>query len=240
LIVAVVFIAFASVVYSVWGLLPSEDRNFKVYPPWSLADAKGLSRYLNKYTVDYYGKVVAVYVVTYVFMQTFTVPGSLFLSLLAGSLFDTGTALLLVCSCAALGATCANRLSHYVGKELMEKYQAERLAKWRAQVDTQRGNLFNYMLFVRITPLIPNFFVNIAAPHVDVPLFTFFWGTFFGIMPPSILFIRMGSNLERLTAEDNTTSLPAQEMALLFLLGLLALAPIIFKDGVKKLTGVTI
>jgi uncharacterized membrane protein YdjX (TVP38/TMEM64 family) len=233
------FVVFASFVAFVWSLLPSEERDFKMYPTHlpTLQDAKGLSRYLGKYTKDYYINVVSVYVVTYIFMQTFTIPGSIFLSLLAGSLFNFTTALFCVCCSAAIGATFANRLSFFVGRELLEKYQAVRLASWRGQVDAQHGNLFNYMLFVRITPLIPNFFVNIAAPHVGVPMTTFFWGTFFGVMPPSMLFIRMGRNLERLTSEDGT-SLPASEIAALFVLGILAMAPIIFKEGIKKLAGV--
>lgn len=64
-----------------------------------------------------------------------------------------------------------------------------RLTTWRAQVMKQQDNLFNYMyvrsqlvmhyvmrihsyalsnyrLFLRITPFVPNFFVNIAAPQV--------------------------------------------------------------------------
>jgi uncharacterized membrane protein YdjX (TVP38/TMEM64 family) len=58
----------------------------------------------------------------------------------------------------------------------VERYLGQRLVDWKATVHTQRDNLFNYMLFLRITPLIPNFFINIASPLVGVPLGTFFVG----------------------------------------------------------------
>jgi len=41
-------------------------------------------------------------------------------------------------------------------------------------------NLFWYMLFLRITPLIPNWFVNISSPIVGIPFPYFFFGTLFG------------------------------------------------------------
>lgn len=36
------------------------------------------------------------------------------------------------------------------------------------------------MLFLRVTPLIPNWFVNVASPIVGVPISTFAIATFIG------------------------------------------------------------
>ena len=44
------------------------------------------------------------------------------------------------------------------------------------QVDRRRGDLFNYIIFLRVTPLLPNIFINIASPVVDVPLRPFALG----------------------------------------------------------------
>jgi len=35
-------------------------------------------------------------------------------------------------------------------------------------------------MFLRITPFLPNWFINVCAPLVDVPLVPFWAGTFFG------------------------------------------------------------
>ena len=48
-------------------------------------------------------------------------------------------------------------------------------------VNAHRQNLFWYMLFLRLTPLIPNWFVNIASPLVNMPYHYFLGATFFGI-----------------------------------------------------------
>ena len=44
------------------------------------------------------------------------------------------------------------------------------------QVDRRRGHLFNYIIFLRVTPILPNIFINIASPVVDVPLRPFALG----------------------------------------------------------------
>lgn len=36
------------------------------------------------------------------------------------------------------------------------------------------------MIFLRVTPILPNWFINIVAPVIDVPLATFWLGTFIG------------------------------------------------------------
>jgi len=50
-------------------------------------------------------------------------------------------------------------------------------------VSAHRQNLFWYMLFLRLTPLIPNWFVNIASPLVNMPYHYFLGATFFGTFP---------------------------------------------------------
>ena len=48
------------------------------------------------------------------------------------------------------------------------------------QVANQRDNLLNYIIFLRITPFLPNWFINITSPVIEVPLTPFFIGTFIG------------------------------------------------------------
>lgn len=48
------------------------------------------------------------------------------------------------------------------------------------QVDRHREHLINYIIFLRITPFLPNWFINITSPVINVPLGVFFLGTFLG------------------------------------------------------------
>ncbi len=44
------------------------------------------------------------------------------------------------------------------------------------QVEKRNGDLLNYIIFLRVTPLLPNIFINIASPVVNVPIFPFALG----------------------------------------------------------------
>jgi uncharacterized membrane protein YdjX (TVP38/TMEM64 family) len=54
------------------------------------------------------------------------------------------------------------------------------------------------MLFLRITPLLPNVFINVASPIVNVPYSTFFLATFFGLMPMNVVHINTGLMLNEI------------------------------------------
>lgn len=48
---------------------------------------------------------------------------------------------------------------------------------WLAdQVEKRKGDLLNYIIFLRVTPLLPNIFINIASPVVNVPILPFALG----------------------------------------------------------------
>lgn len=71
-------------------------------------------------------------------------------------------------------------LSQLLGRKIIKHYFPERAAEWAKTVNRNKNDLFNYMLFLRITPLLPNWFINLVAPVVGVPLFPFAFGTLFG------------------------------------------------------------
>jgi uncharacterized membrane protein YdjX (TVP38/TMEM64 family) len=245
-IVALFFLLFFVTVRLLWQSLPAplEQTNqttsttiprpyngwLTYFPPTNLDDAKGLGLQLGHYTDSHYFHVMLVYVITYIFLQTFAIPGSIFLSILSGALFWFPVALFLVCMCAAIGASCANMLSAFLGRGLVEKYMQSRLDSWRQLVAKNRDNLFNFILFLRITPLVPNFFVNIASPLVNVPLHVFFIGTFFGVAPPSMLFIKAGRTLQQLT----TASAPLSTLVGLTVMGFVSLLPVLYKERIRQ------
>lgn len=59
------------------------------------------------------------------------------------------------------------------------------------QIEKHRANLFNYLLFLRISPLLPNWFINLASPLLSVPFNLFFFGTLIGIMPGTFICVKV-------------------------------------------------
>jgi uncharacterized membrane protein YdjX (TVP38/TMEM64 family) len=63
-------------------------------------------------------------------------------------------------------------------------------------LDSHREDLFWYILFLRITPIVPNFFINLASPLLNVPFLTFYFATLLGQLPLNFLHIRSSIALE--------------------------------------------
>lgn len=58
----------------------------------------------------------------------------------------------------------------------------------RLQILHNSDKLLYYILFLRITPVVPNWFVNVSCPIVGVPLLQFVVGTFFGTTSSSVTY----------------------------------------------------
>lgn len=195
---AIIFIISFSCLITVYfnfpNLEPSEKRDLKL--PTSFQDAERLGTILLRYTDRYYFYVLAGVLVTYIFLQSFAIPGSIFLTILAGYMFPFPLALILVCICSAIGASLCYILSDLVGRTLVLKFIPHKVAEWSSQVEKQRDNLLCYMIFLRITPIFPNWFINITSPIIGVPFLPFFLGTLVGVAPPSSIAIIAGKTLK--------------------------------------------
>jgi uncharacterized membrane protein YdjX (TVP38/TMEM64 family) len=165
-------------------------------------------------------------------LQTFAIPGSIFLSILAGFLYPFPLALFLVCLCSSLGASFCYLLSQLFGRHLLLKYFHDRITLWQKRVQAHSDSLVWFIIFLRITPILPNWFINVCSPILDVPLGPFFAGTFAGVALPSILFIQAGKTLHQLTSASDVFSW--RSIVMLGLCAILSLLPIRFKDKIQK------
>jgi hypothetical protein len=71
---------------------------------------------------------------------------------------------------ATIGSAVCYMLSYLILKEIIYYYFPERCVWLAQEVHHHRHNLLNYILFLRITPIFPNWFINVSAPIVSVPL----------------------------------------------------------------------
>ncbi|KAM8718902.1 hypothetical protein ACLKA7_011581 [Drosophila subpalustris] len=233
-IVVAIFVASLSAMFYVYAIFPelnaSEKQHLKI--PRDIQDAKMLAKVLDRYKDMYYFEVMFGVVVAYVFLQTFAIPGSLFLSILLGFLYKFPIALFLICFCSALGASLCYTLSNLVGRRLIRHFWPKKTNEWSRHVQEYRESLFNYMLFLRMTPILPNWFINLASPVIGVPLHTFALGTFCGVAPPSVIAIQAGKTLQKMTSSSEAFSWTS--MGVLTLCACASLLPGLLKNRFKK------
>lgn len=89
---------------------------------------------LESYTNDYTVQVLICYFTVYIFMQTFMIPGTVFMSILAGALFGIAGGMVLVILAATAGASSCYFLSKIIGRPLVFSLWPDKLSFFQAQV----------------------------------------------------------------------------------------------------------
>uniref|UniRef100_A0A453CWC4 VTT domain-containing protein n=6 Tax=Triticinae TaxID=1648030 RepID=A0A453CWC4_AEGTS len=213
---------FAAGLVGVYLSMPDSDYSFLKLPR-NLHELQILTGHLENYTSDYTVQVLIGYCAVYIFMQTFMIPGTIFMSLLAGALFGQLRGVALVVFAASAGASSCFFLSKLIGKPLVFVLWPDKLTFFQKQVAKRREKLLNYMLFLRVTPTLPNTFINLASPIVDVPFHTFLLATLIGLIPAAYVTVRAGIALGELTSLSDLYD--TQSVALLFLIGVVSVTP---------------
>lgn len=88
------------------------------------------STYANENPVQF----IIGYCSTYIFMQTFMIPGTIFMSLLAGALFGVVRGIMLVVFNATAGASSCFFLSKLIGRPIVTWLWPERLRFFQSEV----------------------------------------------------------------------------------------------------------
>ncbi|SCV70298.1 BQ2448_1692 [Microbotryum intermedium] len=187
-------------------MLPPIDEEHKsaVKLPKSFDDLKALNVVLQIYKERHYNRVLGCYVTVYMFLQAFSIPGSMYLSILGGALYGL-LALPLVCFCVATGALLCYFISQALGPAVLlnsEKWQ-RRVDAWTARVSKHNDNLISYLIVLRIAPLPPHWVVNVVAPHLGISVYKFWISTFFGIMGVSYIHVTIGTTLDQMTSSSD-------------------------------------
>ncbi|EGN98989.1 hypothetical protein SERLA73DRAFT_181761 [Serpula lacrymans var. lacrymans S7.3] len=188
---------------TLWLALPTLDEDDRplLRIPKSFAQLQALNSLLKKYRDIYPYRIVICYVVTYLFLQAFSLPGSMYLSILGGAVWGVPRALPLACACVATGATLCYLISAAFGPALLTvpKWKA-RLDRWSDKIRSQKDNLISFLIVLRIAPLPPHWVVNVICPHVGIGIIPFWISTFFGIFGVSVIHTTIGGGLDEMTS----------------------------------------
>jgi len=194
---------------------------------------------------------VLAYVAIYVAAATLSLPCGVAMSVAGGLLFGwlVGTV------AAVVGATLGATMVFLIARTAVGNAFCERAGPWLARLSQgfQKDALL-YMLFLRLVPAFPFWFVNLAPAVLGVPLRTFVLGTFLGIIPATLAFASTGAGLdsvimaakseyaacvalqglEKCRLTIHASSFFTRELAqALILIGVVAVIPVVIKN-VKK------
>lgn len=132
------------------------------------------------------------FVAGYAVMVAFSLPGAVWGTLAGGFLFGTLAATLYTVTGATLGAVVIFLIARYALADFFRAKAGAAIARMEAGFNE---NALSYMFVLRLVPLFPFWLVNLVPAFLGVPLRTYAIGTFFGIIPGSIVYCSVGSGL---------------------------------------------
>eukprot|EP01006_Ploeotia_vitrea_P039553 TRINITY_DN66358_c5_g1_i1.p1 TRINITY_DN66358_c5_g1~~TRINITY_DN66358_c5_g1_i1.p1 ORF type:complete len:332 (+),score=138.05 TRINITY_DN66358_c5_g1_i1:50-1045(+) len=229
-VLAVVFVVSIVLMYTAFANLPqlSAEEYEHVKFPRNVQDLRDLNDFLQRYRERHYWPVLSGFCIVYIFLQAFAIPGAIFLSILAGPLFGIYTGLFIVSCVATSGAAICYMMSYYLGRGLVQRCFPTMLAKFRQKIALHRHNLFFYLLFLRVSPLLPNWFISVSSPILNVPLRHFVGATLIGLIPANYIHVTTGMTLSRLQSVHEST-MNVRAILTLFFIAFLALIPTFFR-----------
>ena len=177
------------------------------------------------------------YLLLYIAVVTFSLPGGLVMTVSGGFLFGFIAGGIY----AVVGATVGATALFLIAKTSLGDYLLEKAGSTVQKM--QRGfadNALSYLFMLRLIPIFPFFLVNLAPAFLGVTLRIYLVATFFGIMPATFIYALAGSGLGSVLdqGKDITVSgiFTPEIIAAFSGLVLLALLPVAYKRFGRKNT----
>ncbi|XP_068602472.1 transmembrane protein 41A-A [Brachionichthys hirsutus] len=188
---------------------PSDDasegtRRLKF--PSDLDELRELAELLQFYKREHTGYVLLLFCSAYLYKQSFAIPGSSFLNILAGAIFGPYQGLLLACVLTTVGSTMCFLLSRAFGKHHIVNVFPDKVSALQRKVEENQDCLFFFLLFLRFFPMTPNWFLNMSAPIVNIPITFFFCSVFIGLLPYNFICVQTGVMLSEVSSLDDLFS----------------------------------
>lgn len=171
-----------------------------------------------------------VFAAVYAFAVLFIPPSGTVMTAMAGFLFGSVLGSVVAVVGATTGATFVFLTARFLAGNIVRRKVAPAV---RFMQTGFRHHAFSYMLMLRLLPLFPFWLVNLATAFLHVPLRTFIFATFLGIIPVTVVFAMFGAGLGAVLDRNQPISLDGvltpQILAGLLALAVLALLPVFYR-----------
>lgn len=157
----------------------------------------------------------------YVFYTSFSLPGAVLLTLVAGFIFDLLLGVVIVSLGSTIGAGFAFLISRFLLKNYIQKKFQVHLKK--INQGFQKDGAF-YVFSLRLIPIVPFFVVNSVMGLTSISFKKYILASFVGMLPGTIVYVNAGRQLALIESIKGIVSLP-----LILSFCFLALLPWIFK-----------
>ena len=157
---------------------------------------------LENFKNENYWVTVIIFIISYITLVTFALPGSPIASLTGGFLFGLAFGTFLNVTAAATGATLIFLAAkNGFGNKLTQRIDASE-GSIRKIRDGIKKDEISYLFLIRLIPIIPFAVANLVPALFGVSLRNFFFTTYIGIIPGGLVFTWLGSGLSEIFKQN--------------------------------------
>lgn len=186
----------------------------------TFTEIKKNTLWLKDNVEHYYWWTVLVYLATFITVILCGLPAAALMNILAGFLFGIINGVTYIIIAATIGGTLFFLMVRYLVGSYLQVRFANRLKTFNQSWEKDG---WQFLLLLRVIPLIPFFMVNILAGLTSVSVRTFMWTTALGVIPTALIFTFAGKQLGRIQFMSDIFTLPI--IIALVLLALLGIVP---------------
>lgn len=237
-VLAVLYCVALFLLLSLFWRLPSKDtlssqaqvqdgEELLLKLPTNFQEAQAVKATLALYKENCSGLVIALLIAFYLFLQVFMIPGAIFINVLAGSLYGLWGTFCVIACVSTLGAGLNYWLAKLLVREVLLGLFPGRIDAFGKTLLKHKLHLANYMIFLRVTPFLPSWFINMASPVVGFPFREYILGTAVGLQPLNFILVQAGQTLGQLHSYRDLYS--AWNISKLGICAVLAVSPVLYQ-----------
>lgn len=170
---------------------------------------------------------MGIYFLTYIFISSFSLPFTAFMTLAGGFIFGIGLGVLLSSFAAVLGATFSFLISRFF---LYDFFNKKLKSRFRRVFNRFNKEGSYYLFTLRLVPMVPFFLVNILMSLTTIRTKTFFTVSWVAMLPGTVVYAYAGRRLSQIETLNDIMS-----FNILSSLTFLGIFPLVAKKAVKKL-----
>ena len=175
------------------------------------------------------------FIVLYIFLVVFAIPGAVWLTVLGGAVFGTVKGAI----CVLIGASIGAILFFLITRFLLYEWLRDRVGSTFQYIELRfKEHAISYLLFLRLVPLFPFWVVNAVPALLGISLPVYAICTCIGIVPGTLVYASLGDSLGVMLSEGGAFKLDVvfEPLTIFSLIGafFLLLTPIIASKARKK------
>ena len=146
---------------------------------------------------------IAIYMIVYVLVTAFSLPGAAILTLFAGALFGVVMGTIIVSFASTTGATLAFLVSRFILRDIVQAKFGDKLKVINEGIE--REGMF-YLFTLRLIPVVPFFIINLVMGLTPIKTVQFFFVSQVGMILGTIVYVNAGTELSKLESLSGVLS----------------------------------